>query len=266
MSFIPFDPPTLLQARRQPGFVEIPTEAQEAAAEGNWSGNASTDLGSLLTEEEAAAARPLPLRRKSTMNGNIILLDTNGKAKEKTFAFWLHRKIGRTSHGVVRVGFVLRRKYQADNDGEEDESSSIGTAWEMDANEDGSPKMVAVKVLDSRILQEKNAPATSEEDSSSVMPIHESNPLHELKAYEMIAKYSEEHDGEPHVIGTNLIGSYSSQDIYAVLPFHRDGTLLQYCQEYGTLSEPVARFFFRRILKVSMKCLSNAVPRGRYFV
>ena len=254
-SILPFDPPFFLQARRVPGFVDIPTEAKEAADEGSascWDGkNASTDSsgggGALFQDDDTAAAMPTQLRRMNTMNGNIIVLDL--PEQKEPYAVWLHRKIGRTAaNGAVRVGFILRSKY---NDGGSSSSGAAGSCWELDTHEDGSPKMVAVKIFDAHIFADGAKEDDDGEKSASNLPIHKRNPMHELKAYEMIAQYSQDSktDEPSHVVGTKLIGKIPNQHVYAILPFHRDGTLLSYCQECGTLSESVARFFFRRILK-----------------
>ena len=69
----------------------------------------------------------------------------------------------------------------------------------------------------------------------------------QLSALQMIAEKDPECRG--HVVGTSLIGS-DHQHVYTILPFHREGSLLDYCAEVGRLNENEARFFFCQILKV----------------
>jgi hypothetical protein len=91
---------------------------------------------------------------------------------------------------------------------------------------------VTIKLIHTKILDE-----SSDENKS----VH--SPLNGLSYLQMIGNEA------AHIDGTNVIASCSNQ-IYVILPYHRDGTLQGYCRFQGNLPEEVARFFFGQILQV----------------
>jgi hypothetical protein len=227
MSTIPFDPPTLLTARRIAGVVNVPeTESSSATP----FGEASLNLCDFSSEEpeKTLVAGPTHLGRTSTMHGDIVIVEEDGKPPR---AFWLQRKMNRLTHGTVLLGFTLRPNTSS-------EFAGSGGAWELTPPETGSHhKMVQIEMLDIMILDMKL--------SAEASPVR--SPLHEICALQMVAEHNDTRDA--HVVGTKLVAT-SPQNVFVVMPYHRDGTLFQYCLAKGSLEEPVARFFFRQILKV----------------
>ena len=243
MSTIPFEPPSLLTARRKAGFVDVPESAHH-----DFSWDTSRNPGSLSQidqspESPSKMAGPTFLKRTQTMGGNIVVFEKDGSPPQ---AFWLQRKIGKSSNGVIRLGYKLRPNTKPT-------FKDSTEAWELAIDEDGSQPIVTINMMHSSVLDHK------QDDKG----FH--NPLDELSALQMIAKH--DNTSNSHVVGTDLIAT-CSQHLYAILPYHPDGTLLQYCQNMGSLPEPVARFFFRQILQVSffhshfisilLDCLSDA--------
>jgi hypothetical protein len=225
MATIPFDPPQLLTARRKAGFVDVPEPPQSDSPLG-WDGNrSSSSFDGNSPPSPTEMAGPTFLTRTQTMAGNIIIFEEDGKPPQ---AFWLQRKIGKSSNGVIRLGYKLRPnskpKFKDSTD-----------AWELAIDESSIQPIVTINMMHSSVLDLKP------EDKD----FH--NPLDELSALQMIARHDNSENA--HVVGTELVAT-CSQHLYAILPYHPDGTLLQYCQTVGSLDEPVARFFFRQILKV----------------
>jgi hypothetical protein len=225
MSTVPFDTPKLLIARRITGFVNVP-EAESSSV--SPFGDASLNLSDFPSEkpEKKMLAGPTHLRRTNTMNGNIVIVEEDGMPPR---AFWLQRKLKELTHGSVRLGFTLRPNTSPEGS---------GGIWELTAPEtDGHHKMVQIEILDTVILDMKL--------SAEAYPVR--SPLHEICALQMVAEHNDTRDA--HVAHTKLVAT-SPQNVFVVMPYHRDGTLFQYCVAKGSLEEPVARFFLRRILKV----------------
>ena len=106
-------------------------------------------------------------------------------------------------------------------------------AWELEIDENGQPILAKVHIV---------------HNSNSGDLEHQEMLLNELGALHKIAQHT---DSSGHVVGSNLMAQDPERHtIYAILPHHRDGTLLQFCQSSGNLPEPLARFLFRQILKV----------------
>ncbi|KAG7350598.1 protein kinase domain containing protein [Nitzschia inconspicua] len=104
--------------------------------------------------------------------------------------------------------------------------------------------MVTIHILPISVLNDTCVTSTSSLAASATTAY---SPLVELSVLQHIGQHN--NDGNvKHVVGTDLIAS-SSKNVYAVLPYHRDGTLLDFCQKVGTLPEPLARFFVRQILQ-----------------
>jgi serine/threonine protein kinase len=162
------------------------------------------------------------------MSGDIVIVEEDGWPPR---AFWLQRKVNQLTHGIVRLGFTLQPNTSP-------ESAGSGETWELTPPEtDGHHKKVQIDILDTRILDINL--------SAEVSPVR--NPLYEICALQMVAEHNDTRDA--HVVGTKLVAT-SPQNVFVVMPYHRDGTLFHYCLSKGSLEEPVARFFFRQILKV----------------
>lgn len=256
MATIPFDPPNLLMARRAPGFVDIPEPGDDhppapcAAWDDGQSKPSHVGYKKSSADEDddkkslpPMVAGPGVLRRSKTMDGNILIVEPDGEPPQ---AFWLQRKIGtHSSSSAASSGGLscVRLAYKLQPD--KSYANAASTVWQIAQNEDdgiGPPgrgerlPIVAIKMMHSSILD-------TNKNSSE---FH--NPLDEISALSLVANYNNNSD-EAHIIGSDLVAS-CSQYVYAVVPHHPDGTLLQFCQSAGSLDEPVARFFFRQILQV----------------
>jgi hypothetical protein len=263
MNIIPFDPPHLLTADRKEGFVDIPGFVQDDVIGRRWDSNSgamnttTVAAGDELSSNQATPTICAPpiLERKQTMSGNIVTVTStanSGPEKEVELplpcAFWLQRTLLRNNHGVVRLGYQLRQQGNSNK-------------WELSTDAYGRQKLFAVHIMQSSVL----------ENNCSDNPLMKSSynaysPLSELSVLQLIANHSNSrsnNNNEPkHVVGTNIV-AVSSQHVYAVLPYHRDGTLLQFCQMVGSLPEPLARYIFRQILKVgyNMSCVGMRMGR-----
>jgi hypothetical protein len=262
---LPFDPPTLLTAERTAGFVDIPGIVQDDGTDRGWDNTTrsitetcmgdTASTATLLSTNglPTIACSPPPLERSQTMSGNIVVItspatsndDSATTAKttitdstEFPCAFWLQRKLGKTHGGMIRLGYRLKQLSFS-------KQSLSSTKWELHTDAAGRRSMVTIHIFPSSILDDT---PSSFKDIAAVTNVY--SPLNELSALQRIARHQ---SNEPkHVVGTDLVAT-SSQHVYAVLPYHRDGTLLEFCQRAGQLPEPLARFFFRQIVKVKGK-------------
>jgi hypothetical protein len=242
MTTIPFDPPTLLIAERRAGFVDS-SEVCPVDSPLCW-GSLSSDTAFYSPDEDddedaIKALRPTNLKRVATMAGNVVVMkDLEGTQH----AYWLQRKIGKTTFGTVRLGFLLKQNTPPKANKKGGGASSV---WEVvpHPQDSSSYQMVEIRSMDTSVL-EMNVSNHGHDHGE----LHSNNPLYELSALQMIYKETkgEEHG---HVIGTNLIG-VCKENVYVILPHHPDGNLFQYCSARASLEEPVARFFFRQIVKV----------------
>jgi hypothetical protein len=228
MTSIPFDPPKLLKARRSTGFVDIPEDKDAVQEEWNGRRTISSGNGSssdIPETDNSSKFGPTHLQREKTMAGNKIIFEPDGEPPQ---AFWLQRKIGKSSHGIIRLGYKLRRNTKPSFEGSPE-------AWELDVDEAGEASLFKFLIMHSSVLDMKS-------DNHEVQ-----SPLDNLSALQMIAQNNNANDA--HVVGAYLLGACPSF-LYAVIPYYPDGTLLQYCMTNGPLEEPIARFFFRQIVKV----------------
>jgi hypothetical protein len=229
MSIIPFDPPRLLTAECKAGFVNVSPASYRSDSGRGWDTSGSTTEhfeGDPAERTDSPTPEPTSLQRTQTMSGNILTITGHPNHNDDTSpeAFWLQRKLGKFhSDGMIRMGYRLR---------------GSGVRWELwkDRGEDHHT-MVKVHIMPGSVLDENNNGANADVCS----------PVNELSALQMIASHN---TNEPkHVLGTRLIAT-SAQDVYVILPYHQDGTLMQFCQTVGNLPEPLARFLFRQIIKV----------------
>ena len=225
---------------------------------------------------------PVALQRRETMSGNIMVIeptvvddssdgnlndeeqdeDSNNPYSLKSsqglpVAYWLQRRLGNISstHGsVVRLAYQLRMKGKNKNrgsGGEVDEGNGTSplssSSWELDLDGDGKPIMAMVQILNSQILMD-----------GTNFELGNANPRNELSALQLV--YQHNPKGTSHVTRTRLV-AMCQQSIYCVLPYFRDGSLLQFCQSVSSstatsgatgdcpLEEPLARFLFRQIMQ-----------------
>jgi hypothetical protein len=263
MSFIlPWGPLHLLTAERTAGLVDIPNIVQEDDVEKT---PASTSGLSLTT-----TSHPPNLERKQTMSGNILVITSNAvndeyddnnnndTARNSTMtpcAFWLQRKLEKLHDGLIRLGYQLKQQHQGP-------FVAAGGKWDLDTDALGRQTLVAIHILPSSVLEVK--PAQSNDRAAVVATANAYSPLNELCALQRIANHQQHlpftnsQQKKKHVVGTRLVAT-SSEHVYAVLPYYRDGTLLQFCQTVGNLPEPLARYFFRKIVKVGEEYPSSTV-------
>jgi hypothetical protein len=71
----------------------------------------------------------------------------------------------------------------------------------------------------------------------------------ELEALQLIAKHAGANANDCHVDFCHYT-CLDRSTIYTIGPFYGEGSLFQYVVESGTLSEPVARHFFKQLLMV----------------
>jgi serine/threonine protein kinase len=216
MKTTPFDPPTLLTARRHIGFVDIP----------GFTGDGSLDLmpPALRGHPEKSVTEPImpgptALKRSQTMSGSIIVVEGSDKPNQ---AYWLARKIENNIHGVTRIGYRLRHNSKQ-------EFKNANGTWELDIDESCLHPLVTIKLMDTKILDDT-----------------ESGENHMICYLQIIGN---DGDKDTHVDGTNVVATCADR-VYVILPYHRDGLLEDYCRMQGNLHESVARFFFRQILQV----------------
>lgn len=200
MRTVPFDPPVVLSARHT--------------------------SGSVMGSESISASDPNEATRSylSTAGGsakadNIIIIETN---QEGELAFWLQRKIEKSSHGVVRLGYRLMPTGQQDT-------------WTVAPV--GPDQMVAIHVMDQGVL-----------DQSTKKELL--NPLNESSALQLVANHA---GGTPNVIQGSTYVAKCADQVYAVLPHLSGETLLDFCCSFqgALLDEAVARHLFCQILQVS---------------
>lgn len=275
---LPLDPPTLVTAEQTAGLVDIPgtllqgTDGRNVAADRGWDNcttmASTTTTTTTIPSAAPAACTPPSLERTQTMSGNIVVLTSPNNVEDDCKphdddglprAYWLQRKLGKTPHSIIRLGYQLKGNEPRAEKGKE----TTSTQWELATDDVGRQTMVSIHIYPSSILDRpKEAVSTTTSPSPSATQdvaapkanIYDS-PLNELSALQRIARHrknKKDDDSSKHVVGSTLMAA-SSQHAYAVLPYHKDGTLLQCCQRMGPLPEPLARFFFRQIVKVRAK-------------
>ena len=222
MDPIPFDEPTLLDARRVTGLVIVPEndDIEKDANPLDLSWNAS--IGSSI--ELDVTAGPPSLKRRSSLSGNILLVNHPDKGDT---AYFLQRKLSKTTHGSVRVGFKVEQKKLVDD---------VGIEWDVIKSDGPYPfEMFAIKLQDKqKILSTKDM----------VMM----DPKVELSALQLIAE--KDPNGDGHVISAHYLCT-DRNTVFSITPFSGEGSLFEFVVECGRLEEPVARYYFQQILKVS---------------
>ena len=243
MATIPFDPPTLYTAERKAGFVNIPDSAVDDGPHRGWDVTVGGD--GINNEESSSSTQPPRLERKQTMSGNIVIVTPTASSDDTTeedpssslllpSAYWLQRKIGKTGHGIMRLGYKLKFKQE-----------DSGGCWELETDVDGRQTLVTVYMMHTSVLDAGSS--SKNEDNNNLGAPCCYSPVDELSALQMVAKCNPTETA--HVVGTNIVAT-CSQDVYAILPYHRDGNLLEFCQTVGCLEEPLARYIFQQIVQV----------------
>jgi len=283
---IPFPAPHILTARLKMGFVDVSIHGSDD--DGVSSGVTSRRVrgwdSAGIEGASCAAAGAMPQsssleHNETTMSKRIIEIETKSgsttreinaddNAKPTIVAFWLQRKLGHESSSrnlVVRLGYRLRRIQKVQNevstlnigingDVNSSEYNQDNCEWKLDR--DGMGQLILVRV---HILQ--NIIVAMHQSQSPSMDLN--SPLNELSALQMIARQNHSSSSQmspltAHVVGTNLIATdEENSNIYTILPYHRDGTLLQFCQSIGSLEESLARFIFRQIIQ-GLKTLKDS--------
>jgi hypothetical protein len=215
---MPFDPPEILTAKRVTGLVVVPenelSDIKANPLDLSWNASAAPQV---------ETSGPPALRRRNSLSGNILLVNHPDGQK----AYFLQRKMAKTTFGCVRVGFLCEQRM---------EEGDTGMEWDVVKSDGPYPfEMVAVK------MESKEKVLGHEVGSDT------KDPTVELSALQMIAAYDPK--GECGVIGTSVICADHS-NVFVIIPFHGEGTLFQHVVESGRLSEPVARHFFQQIIKV----------------
>ena len=137
-------------------------------------------------------------------------------------AYWIGRKLKKAIYGCVRSCTVLKLREGGW------QGPGQGGSWEV------TPDMAAVKIMDWNKVQELRGR-------------HMEDPVKEVSAMQFIAR------GGPHpnVLGTLDVLS-DQQYLYSFMPFCSCGELFGFVERDGRFSEPVARFWFRQLLNVSL--------------
>lgn len=189
--------------------------------------------GHVLTEIPQAE-QPPTLERKTSVAGNILVIedDSNSSKVVTKRAYSLQRKIKDSLHGSVRVGFELKQlpdigpamyelvpDLQNENGGNDDDEKRF--------------KMVTIKI--------SSAQGDTVGDTIN----------NEVAALQWISNNAQ----SAHLLGPVVIGKDAAH-IYTVSPYHKEGSLFDYCGRVGRLIESEARFLFRQILQVSRCSLS----------
>ena len=186
--------------------------------------------GNVLTapaSSETDASAPPNLERKASVAGNILLVHDSNDPKAKQHAYLLQRKIKDSLHGTVRVGFVLRHP-----------TESEAGIWELVDSASSKHEMVAVKIR----------PKSKVEQADS-----DHDPRNELSALQWIT--ANDPEGKGRLLGPTVLAE-DETNLYAIMPYQKEGSLFDYCDTKGKLSEPEARFFFRQMIEV---CCSTTV-------
>jgi hypothetical protein len=294
-NIIPFSPPHLLSAKLKKSFVDISTNntsnnegVSSGVAYGGIRGwdNAGLEAdpyasdeampqSSVEGNEEAMSRTIIEIETKSPPSSTIgSISGDDTAAKPAIVAFWLQRKLdhqSRSRNMVVRLGYRLRRKKKIEKEAStiKNDAKRVKTGeahvddrgWELDRDAEGQLTMVRVHMSHNAV------PAVDQSQSQSMWL---KSPINELSALQMIATQNYSSSSQmasqaAHVVGTSIIArDEENGKIYTILPYHRDGTLLQFCQSMGNLEESLARFIFRQIVQVRNKILigeSSAIVR-----
>ena len=239
-----------------PGDDDDDNEADEAG-EGDTNQKTSTSTSTSQGGAMKIPDRPSRgLQRAESMSGNVLVVleegNNSGDIDQAQRAYWIQRKIGKTTAGSVRIGYVLRRRKAEGQGVGEDSYNAHGSAqWEVTPKEskptsssstnegggvpaaDAAYEMVAIKMYDKSKCTGNKA----------------NGPAVEIAASQLLAR----HAGDPafhHVLGTVDVLS-DERHVYLITPYCDGGDLLSVLESRGRLEESVARYIFKQLLSVS---------------
>ena len=216
----PLPPPVFYPARRVHGLVEAPNTS-DAIDHDSLPGQ--FPLAMSVPEDQDTMASPT-LQRAAIESGDILIV----QMPEGERAYWVQRKMCKTTRGCVRLGFRLTKR---------DDTSMI---WTLQQSTNTYPfDMVAIKSQDKQACEH---PSRSCRD-----------PNVEFSAVQMIARH------DPEGLGHVVIGEVCADNdqIYIIMPYFGEGSLAEYIAESGRLSESVARHFFRQIISVCIAVIAK---------
>ena len=245
---LPFDEIVFKPARRVMKPVHVPGDDEADAGEG-------VGTTSSTSQMDKIPDRPsMGLQRAESMSGNVLVVLEEGSSdiNQAQRAYWIQRKIGKTTAGSVRIGYVLRRRKAEGQGVGEDSYNTHGSAqWEVTPKEskpssssstnegggvpaaDAAYEMVAIKMYDKSKCTGNKA----------------NGPAVEIAASQLLAR----HAGDPafhHVLGTLDVLS-DERHVYLITPYCDGGDLLSVLESRGRLEESVARYIFKQLLSVS---------------
>jgi serine/threonine protein kinase len=250
--------------------VHVPEEDVQADGAGD---TASTSQGQAMKIPDRPS---MGLQRAESMSGNVLVVLEEGNVgilnqaqkdvssnvgigiNQAQRAYWIQRKIGKTTHGSVRIGYVLRRREVEEHE-LGDESYGRGDAqWEVTPKEsttnssssiseggggvpaaDAAYEMVAIKMYDKSKCTSNKA----------------SGPAVEVAASQLLARHA---PARHHVLGSVDVLS-DERHVYLIMPYCDGGDLLSVLESRGRLVESVARHIFQQILRVSYSLLMHAL-------
>ena len=175
--------------------------------------------------QDANSTEAPALKRQESVSGDILVIqvdkDVSGGSER---AYLMQRKLRETPFGSVRVGYVVEKM----------KDSGI---YHVKPTSKGSGEYDMLE-----IAMENKARIMSE---PSVAYHHSA----ELSALQMIAALLPSESLPMHLQRVELVAA-DEQFIYTICPYHKDGSLYDYCSALGRLSEDDARYFFRQVLSV----------------
>ena len=248
---LPFDEIVFQPARRVMAPVHVPgdddddNEADEAG-EGDTNQKTSTSTSTSQGGAMKIPDRPSRgLQRAESMSGNVLVVleegNNSGDIDQAQRAYWIQRKIGKTTAGSVRIGYTLRRR-NSDGKGDQWEVTPKGSSKPSSSSStsecgngvpaaDGAAyEMVAIKMYErSKCTRNKaNGPAV------------------EIAASQHLAR----HVADPsfhHVLGVCDVLA-DDRHVYLIMPYCDGGDLLSILESRGRLEESVARHIFKQLL------------------
>jgi len=237
---LPFDEPSFLTASRTTGLI-LPDEDDEDDEDDD----KEDDKNNKMTRFHS-------LKSSASMRGANILCLSSDNSENKKY-FFLQRKLNQTGFASVRVGFVVEPKNEDDEDRSISQYRVVKASLSLlppSLSRSLSSKMtnidsfekVAIKSFDRENMDLAAADSTSNAKTTALPAA-----MTEMAALEMVAK----HNGGKstcHVDYSITMGC-DKHSYYAIVPYYGEGTLFQYVAECNTLTEPVARHFFKQIIK-----------------
>jgi serine/threonine protein kinase len=152
-----------------------------------------------------------------------IIYERHPDGRPPDRAYWVGRKLKRCIFGVVKECTLLRFR------------NDVLVPWEV------TPEKAAVKIMSWQKIREVE---------------HIEDPIKEVAAMQYVSK-----DGQhPHVMGV-LDVLQDEEYLLMFMPFCSSGDLFSFVQQAGKFPEPMARYWFRQILEVSVRRFALRVDR-----